>query len=247
MTPRWLVRNWRGEFAAGEAIYRDVRGRRVLADAETYGVVRVASSTVPLWLADCDGERPLASEAVAAKPGFSVLAEQEGSVALEWQTSTEKLVAFAEGWRPSDGQHGLTRLATVDVGDLAVSGTTVQNLSEPGLLESLDEEGRPASGVVASHLNRMVVPLDLTDAAGLVLVKTYDRFHGRQRARVLVGGEELGVWYEPVQDRERRWAVGWFAARVPPKHRGPIALAIDPPPGTPLWSVSRMEISVWSD
>lgn len=247
MTPRWLVRNWRREFAAGEAIYRDVRGRRVLADAESYGVVRVASSTVPLLLADCDGERPLTGEAVATTPGFSVLAEQEGSVALEWQTSTEKLVAFAEGWRPSDGQDGLTRLATVDVGDLAASGTTVQNLSEPSLLESLDEEGRPASGVVASHLNRMAVPLDLTDAAGLVLVKTYDRFHGRQRARVLVGGEELGVWYEPVQDRERRWAVGWFAARVLPKHRGPIALAIDPPPGTPLWSVSTMEISVWSD
>lgn len=247
MTPRWLVRNWRGEFAASEAIYRDVYGRRVLADGETHGLVRVISSSVPLLIADADGERPWTGDMAATKPGFSVLAEHEGPVSLEWQTSNEPLVAFSESWRPSDTRDGLTRLASLEVGDLAASGTTVQNLSEPGLLDGLDEEGRPASGVVASHLNRMVVPLDLTGAAGLVLVKTYDRFHGRQRARVLLGGAELGVWYEPFQDRDRRWAVGWFASRVPAKHRGPIALAIDPPPGTPLWSVSTLEISVWSD
>jgi len=247
LTPKWLVRNWRGEFAAGEAIYRDVRGRRVLADAESYGIVRVASSTVPLLLADLDVEQPLIGEAVATTPGFSVLAELDGPVALEWQNSTEPLVAFADGWHPSDGREGLRHLATVEVGDLPATETTVQNLSEPSLLESLDGEGRTATGMVASHLNRMVVPVDLTGAAGLVLVKTYDRFHGRQRARVLVGGEELGVWYEPIQDRDMRWAVGWFAARVPEKHRGPTALAIDPPPGTPLWSVSTLEISIWSD
>jgi hypothetical protein len=78
---------------------------------------------------------------------------------------------------------------------------------------------------------------------GLRLRKTYDRFHGRQRAWVKVNGRRVGMWYAPVEDRGRRWAVAEFG--IEPEHlpeSGSVRIAIDPPAGTPLWSYSDLEI-----
>ncbi len=137
-------------------------------------------------------------------------------------------------------------LRRLSVGDLP-SDVSVQNMSEVSELASCDEEGRALSAPVAAHLNRMEIPIDLDGVSGLTLVKSFDRFHGRQRARVLLGGTCVGVWYEPFQNRVCRWGLGWLGVRIPDDVKGPTVLAIDPPPGTPLWSVSSLELSVWCD
>ncbi|MEZ0326930.1 MAG: hypothetical protein ACAH95_13605 [Fimbriimonas sp.] len=119
----------------------------------------------------------------------------------------------------------------------------VQNMSKLIELDSCFPDGSHRKALVASHLNKaswfITVP---SPNDGLLLRRTYDRFHGRQRARVFLDGTYAGYWYEPVQDRECRWYISDFG--VPPHlvaGKQLVEIAIDPPPGTPLWSISRME------
>lgn len=122
----------------------------------------------------------------------------------------------------------------------------VQNMTDLFPLSALDEFGRPHEGWAASHLNTLSWMVDVPPGtAGLRLRKRYDRFHGRQRARVLVDGRAVGWWYEPVQDRVRRWAWADFGFDLEAGEVGKtVRLSIDPPAGVPLWSVS--EIEVWA-
>jgi hypothetical protein len=104
----------------------------------------------------------------------------------------------------------------------------------------------PGSGIldlqVLSHLNRggfsVLKPYGST---GILVRRLYDAFHGRQRARVLVDGRFSGWWFEPVEDRNRRWRWGHFGLEFGPEERT-LKIEIDPAAGTPLWSVSRYEI-----
>ncbi|MGV3615993.1 MAG: hypothetical protein ACO1SV_11720 [Fimbriimonas sp.] len=136
-----------------------------------------------------------------------------------------------DGWRIDDG-----------VG-LRARGWQVQNLSRPVELSSRFPNGDAHSGVVASHLNAASWRCELpADNLGLRLRKTYDRFHGRQRARVFVDGFLAGWWYEPEEDRRSRWHVSDFdldpALTV---GKAEVTITIDPPSGSPLWSVGEME------
>jgi hypothetical protein len=73
------------------------------------------------------------------------------------------------------------------------------------------------------------------------LRKVYDAFHGRQRARVLIDSEPLGIWFLPVEDRLNRWRVAEFGVPVPAgKQR--LRLTIDPLAGSALWSLSEFQI-----
>ncbi len=120
---------------------------------------------------------------------------------------------------------------------------TVQNMSKLVELDSCFPDGTHRRAMVASHLNKASWFIEVPpDSDGLLLRRIYDRFHGRQRARVFIDGAYAGYWYEPEQDRECRWHVSDYGIAA---HFGSgksvIEIAIDPPPGTPLWSISRME------
>lgn len=131
-----------------------------------------------------------------------------------------------------------------DLDALASRGWTAQNMSEVVAWSAIDSAGQRREGAVASHLNtaRWLSPVPRKHS-GLILVRHFDRFHGRQRARVLVDGRFAGWWYSPEQDRVRRWGTDWFgidALLAPGVER--IEIAIDPPAGSPLWSVSSYEL-----
>lgn len=120
----------------------------------------------------------------------------------------------------------------------------VQNLSDIGWLVAPDEFGDSREGPVASHLNTMSWSIEVPAAVtGLRIRKRYDRFHGRQRARVLVDGRPVGWWYEPVQDRVRRWASADFGFPIGcSREPRVVRISVDPPAGVPLWSVGELEV-----
>jgi hypothetical protein len=133
-----------------------------------------------------------------------------------------------------------------DVPGLKARGYEVQNQSKLSTLDSCLPDGTRRMAAVASHLNAaswwMKLPPPEDDFGGLLLVRTYDRFHGRQRARVLVDDRFLGYWYEPGQDRRCRWHQSNFGIPAEAlRGKSEVKITIDPPPGSPLWSISRME------
>lgn len=72
---------------------------------------------------------------------------------------------------------------------------------------------------------------------GLRVSKEYDRFQGRQRARVWVDGQFVGVWSAYEEDRSNRAFYSEFS--VPPEcltGKSEVEIAIDPPSGSPLWT-----------
>lgn len=118
-------------------------------------------------------------------------------------------------------------------------GWRVQNISAVVELDSNDVVGK-----VASHLNRAHWRVSIpSDNCGLLLQKSYDRFHGRQRARVLIDGQFAGWWYEASQDRASRWWKTSFGIPAEmTRGKSEIEITIDPPGGVPLWSVSSYEL-----
>ncbi|MFQ3668566.1 MAG: hypothetical protein SNJ74_01980 [Fimbriimonadaceae bacterium] len=157
--------------------------------------------------------------------------------------------AVGQGMRVGGAGPACVRIDSFRIDDVAARkarGLKVQNLSDVGWLEAPDEFGELRVGPVASHLNTMSWLVEVpAGAVGLRLRKRYDRFHGRQRARVLVDGRPVGWWYEPVQDRRRRWAAADFGFPIESgREARSVRLAVDPPAGVPLWSVG--EIEVWA-
>lgn len=138
----------------------------------------------------------------------------------------------------------IDRFSIGDAAALKEREFRVQNISKVSVLDSAFEDGTLLSAPVASHLNvavwRVAIP---ASNAGLILRKTYDAFHGRQRARVFVDGVLAGWWYEPEQNRGHRWRVGQFGiGRELVDGRASVEIAIDPPAGAPLWSVGEIEL-----
>ncbi len=119
---------------------------------------------------------------------------------------------------------------------------SVQNVTRSVFLESSFPDGSVHKANVCSHLNAAHFDLEVPEGTyGLRLRKIYDAFHGRQRARVLIDGEPVGVWFLPIEDRRNRWRVAEFGVAVPPgKER--FRLTIDPPAGSALWSLSEFQI-----
>ncbi|MCG9893912.1 MAG: hypothetical protein MH204_00370 [Fimbriimonadaceae bacterium] len=106
-------------------------------------------------------------------------------------------------------------------------------------------EDLPPHGDHAYFLTRFGVDVSLSDLDGddiLAWTGSHDRFHGRQRARVLVDGQPVGVWLRPHQNRSERWGTDLFlisGADLP----GPdFRLELDPPAGTPLFGLGRLRL-----
>lgn len=177
-----------------------------------------------------DGRR----EAVALAPGcalpfFDRLEGAGAAEVLELGPSRSQLVAH---------------LRLDDPRSLEACRWKVKSLSDTEELSSAFGGGTPHRGVVASHMNTAEFEVELrAGTAGVRLRKLFDRFHGRQRARVLANGRPVGLWYVPDEDRRARWAESEFGFDLPePWAGGTLRLSIDPPPGTPLWSVSELQV-----
>ncbi len=127
---------------------------------------------------------------------------------------------------------------------LKARGFKVQNMSRLVDLDSCFTDGTTRSAPVASHLNAAAWSQQVPPGCrGMILRKTYDRFHGRQLARVVIDGLPAGWWYAPLQDRSRRWAVTDYGVpRELVEGKSSIRIVIDPPAGTPLWSFSTIEV-----
>ena len=140
--------------------------------------------------------------------------------------------------------HLIDSFSIADESALKGRGFRVQNISAITQLDSAFPDGTPWSSTVASHLNAATFTLEIpADNDGLILRKTYDRFHGRQRARVMIDGALAGWWYEPGEDRERRWHVSDFGIPLAlTQGKSTIQVTIDPPAGVALWSVSQIDV-----
>ncbi|MCB8932282.1 MAG: hypothetical protein M9921_08460 [Fimbriimonadaceae bacterium] len=137
----------------------------------------------------------------------------------------------------------IDRFSIADAGALKERGFRVQNMSDIEPLDGFFPNGESRVAPVASHLNTASWSVELpAEAFAVVLRKIYDRFHGRQRARVLLNGLPAGTWYEPEENRVARWAISDFCARVPEDGGSALRIAIDPVAGSPLWSVAEMEV-----
>ena len=137
----------------------------------------------------------------------------------------------------------LDRFSIADAAALKARAWQVQNMSDLFPLSSTFSNGERREGLVASHLNAATWTLRVpNDCRGLLIERLYDPFHGRQRARVLADGRFAGMWYSPIEDRVHRWSVSRFGLELPGECEE-VRITIDPPPGTPLWSVA--EISVY--
>jgi hypothetical protein len=151
--------------------------------------------------------------------------------------------------RPVEGRCQL--LAELDMADpksLADRGWKVKNCSKLFDLKSELPGFGPLEGKVLSHLNQGSFRVKVIEGCqGIVIRKLYDAFHGRQRARVIVDGGFAGWWFEPWEDRLRRWRWGFFGFGMDevtgrPSDLDSMEILIDPAAGTPLWSVSRYEV-----
>jgi hypothetical protein len=127
---------------------------------------------------------------------------------------------------------------------LKARGFNVQNISRISTLESEFADGTKFTHPVASHLNACEFTAFIpADNEGLVIRKTYDRFHGRQRARVFVDGSFAGWWYEPGEDRVRRWHVSDFGiAAELTEGKSEVRIVVDPPAGVALWSIAKYDL-----
>lgn len=138
----------------------------------------------------------------------------------------------------------IDRLAVGDLDSLKAHNWSVQNMSRTEVLDSRFSNGAQLVAEQASHLNAATwVSLLPEKCAGVRISKIYDRFHGRQRARVMIDGEFAGWWYCPKQDRQSRWAVSSFG--IMDRYiqgKAQIQVSLDPPAGSPLWSWSSMDI-----
>ena len=141
----------------------------------------------------------------------------------------------------------LTQVADVSVGHSSSCRATCLKIERSSAIEAeawSDGTGRLKSGSFLSHLGRASMLLEVpAHAKGLVLRRTFDAFHGLQRSRLLVNGQVSGWWHQTLQDRTHRWAVDDCLIRLDPEFSGgETSLVIEPPAGSPLFSLGRLEV-----
>lgn len=241
-------------FRPGQSLYRDHLGRRVVFDAEGPGWVSVRGDVDVVYgqwqdQSFADG-LTLAAPDGAAVEVRAVLGLPVGGEAIVVEETPHPSLR-----RVGLPDHDLSDLGPApfhadlidafDIADLAAlsqRGFACRNISERVPLG----EVRVASFLTAATWN-VNAPCG---AVGLILRRTYDAFHGRQRARVLLQGEMAGWWYDPIEERgSRRVATSAFAMALNPSSEPrSVAIAIDPPAGTPLFSLATLQVyGIWPE
>jgi Protein of unknown function (DUF2961) len=136
-------------------------------------------------------------------------------------------------WYGRDGP----RLAVVD--SVSVAGGTPLTSTYEG------NDGPPAPVTMAVRRTSAPVHLELAVPAGndgVVLRRTSDQDAGYQSATVLVGGQAVGAWLEPLANPFHRWLDDSFLlpANVT-AGRTSLDVTLVPTRGSPLWTAARYE------
>jgi hypothetical protein len=120
----------------------------------------------------------------------------------------------------------------------------VERASQVEILSSKNGRGEPVTASVFSHLNRASWTAQIPQQAEVLIIqRSFDAFHGLQRARVFLDEELAGWWHGPLQDRVCRWAADSFHTRLKPDHKGrSVRITLDPPAGVPLFSLSQIRV-----
>lgn len=258
-------------FSDQERLYTDASGRRIVLDCEgqvEWGADRCdladASIDDSCTVLACPDEKPVTvwalhgprpklghGEPVAGRasgPGWLTdvkgLHELDGQCFAPLDLPNAPVLgdaSFDSAIFHPDGRQTvpLLQLDPSDEESMAAVGGSVRTAGKPQILTSMWIDGTTASKPHMVHLGP--ISWDVRASGDLVVGKTYDRFHGLQRARVLVDGERIGVWSATPTNRVERWGVTRFG--LPPGLPSQFRLTIDPLPGTPLWDVS--EYTVW--
>lgn len=253
------------QFEGSECLYRDALNRRILADVEGSGVWK-AEGNIPV-LPVVDGVEGANNSPVFTK-SVRVVAEHDGKVCVCVQTDSSdvrgplRTVALpheGSGWLVSAGGtvylDGNADSVVFWPGVplpffLGIEGTgTASIIAAPGIWErvplSMDLRGasRPhGENGCRSVLNELNLSVHVPrGGAPLRLIRSYDRFHGRQRARVFVNGEPVGWWRDDTEDRVKRIATSAVGFFVP---EGRLYIRLLPQPGTALWSFGVIQALV---
>lgn len=223
-------------FESGDCLYRDHHGHRVLADWEGPGTVHLIRCEIALHI------NGLLYRGVLFPYRF------EGPVTISTNEEGTFEAVITGNWCrvPTTKSQELV-LDTFSIFEAKLVSNrnwTVQNLSAPHFLESQYEDGTKHSDNVASLLN--ACSFDVRVPANCIVLrisKTYDQFHGRQCARVWCDDDFKGLWYLPRQNRAQRWAKAWFGFEIEPTPDEKIVrITMDPPGGTPMWSMSDISV-----
>jgi len=208
-----------------EALYRDQWDRPVVADFEGQGTFSVLGEGAQIWV---DGE---ATEATQGQFSASFLALGSG------------VLGEVELFPTSGPIHRLELVDSFllrDAAALKERRWQVQSISRPHLLRSTFDDGSWLELEHASHMNTASWDLVVhPDWQGVVVAKIFDRFHGKQRARVWVDGVEAGYWFDPFENRLHRWGISRFG--IPAEMlagKTQIRIKIDPLSGVPLWDAA---------
>lgn len=120
----------------------------------------------------------------------------------------------------------------------------VERASQVEKLEATNGRGEFISGLVFSHLNRASWDVTIPENGRILIIeRTFDAFHGLQRARVFFDNEFVGWWHCIIQDRVNRWATDSCHLRLEHNHRGrKIRVTLDPPAGVPLFSLGCLRV-----
>lgn len=100
--------------------------------------------------------------------------------------------------------------------------------------------GTEVTGSGYSSLGPVEFDLEIDpDNVGVKLRRRFDQFHGRQRARVIVDGKPVGMWYIAEENTVNRWAErDFFIPASFTQGKSTIHITIDPPASSPLFSHS---------
>lgn len=207
-------------------------GRLVMALEEGSGSFRC---TEPIWV--------VREEATAIKESRGRF---DGFVQFEVESPCQGTLELTSEfpWSPTESSES----PWLEFGELKCTGAFGGEISRadlPRLSEPFCIDGE----IFRSHLNPLELTIKLPSGAErLALHRRYDAFHGLQRARVLIDEQVQGAWFVYRQDRIQRVQESWFGIAIPPdknpesRSYRTIRLAIDPTPGTNLWSFSTLTV-----
>jgi len=226
--------SWRRTCSLKSPLYRDHEGRFVLLDVEAPCRL-VASETDARLTAIVDGVAGTVRKGMTAHESLTICAQMFSPFRAEW---TETF--YAEP--PPSGRAAVVDLPKgietdyIDIADK--ESRKAHKLNVQNSSEVLTHESRQ----YVMHLNTM--EFEAAIGSGVVAIRRmYDGFHGKQRARLLIDGEMAGWWYTPEENRKKRWAESTFVVNPKlTKGKSQLRITVDPPAGTPLWSVAHYRV-----
>ena len=149
----------------------------------------------------------------------------------------------------------LVRTDLVDVGDRASEQAHDYQSRRPGKVDTLtsvfegDFDDRELSETLRAAKGAVKFRVDIDppegEGKGVTLRRLSDQQESGQAARVVVDGEMVGVWRQPLGNTHQRWLEDDF--RLPlnsTADKDSISVRLEPVDGAPAWHAARYEVLV---